>query len=218
MGKLIKMLVGVLLLPLCIGAALALWRLLPALGRADTVWIPLAAGAAVWLLIYIVFPRPMWLYVFGHELTHAVWTWCLGGRVRNIKVSSEGGHVMTSKTNFFVALAPYFFPFYVVLVVVLFLLARLVLPWDRLEDWFFGGLGAAYAFHLTLTGHILKTRQSDITEHGYIFSTVIIFLGNVCVLLLSIPLLTSTPTIPTAFSWCWEETFRVIHSIRGWLV
>ncbi len=217
MLKFLKMVIGILLLPLCVGAASAVWRMLPGLGRADTVWIPVVAGAAVWGLVYILFPRPMWLYVAGHELTHAVWTWCFGGRVRNIKVSSEGGHVMTSKTNFVIALAPYFFPFYAVVVVGVFLLARLMWPWDRLELWFLALLGAAYAFHLTLTAHILKTRQSDITEHGYIFSAAIIFIGNVLVLLLGIPLLTSAPTVPTALSWCWEGTVQVIQSIQGWV-
>ena len=125
---------------------------------------------------------------------------------------------MTSKTNFVIALAPYFFPFYVVMLVMLFLLAQLVLPWERLGVWFLGCLGAAYAFHLTLTGHILRTRQSDITEHGYVFSAAVIFLGNISVLLIGIPLLTSTPTIPTAFAWYWENTFQVIQTIHGWIV
>ena len=217
MGKLVKMIIGLLLLPLCIGAASAVCRILVASGRTEAVWVPLAAGAACWGLIYILFPRPMWLYVAGHELTHAVWTWLFGGQVRRMNVSSKGGHVEVSKTNFVIALAPYFFPFYVVLVVGLFLFGRLALPWDRLEVWFLCSLGAAYAFHVTLTGHILKKRQSDITEHGYLFSGVIIFIGNVLVLLLGIPLLTSNPTLPTAFLWCWEGTVDVIQSVRGWM-
>jgi hypothetical protein len=192
--------------------------MLMALDRSDTLWIPLAAGAAAWLLVYLLCPRPMWFYVLGHELTHAVWTWVCGGRVGRIRVTSNGGHVMTSKTNFLIALAPYFFPFYVVAVVVLFLLGRLFLPWEQLEVWFLGLLGVAYAFHVTLTLHILKTRQSDITENGYLFSTVIIFIGNVSVLLLGIPLLTSNPTLPVAFAWCWEATVQVVQSVHGWIV
>lgn len=217
MVKFVKMVVGLLLLPLCIGAASALWRVVQEFGRVDKIWVPLAAGAVAWVVVYLLFPRPMWLYVAGHELTHAVWTWCCGGRVGTIKVSSEGGHVMTSKTNFVIALAPYFFPFYVVLVVLLFLLGRLALPWDRLELWFLALLGAAYAFHVTLTSHILKSRQSDITEHGYIFSAAIIFIGNVLVLLLGIPLLTSHPTIRTTLLWCWQDTVQVVQFVHGWV-
>jgi hypothetical protein len=50
-------------------------------------------------------------------------------------------------------------------------------------------LGAAYAFHLTLTWHALQTEQTDVTSQGHFFSAVIIWLGNVAVLLLGLPLL-----------------------------
>jgi hypothetical protein len=44
-------------------------------------WVPLLAGVALWLLLYNTLPRPMWLYVFGHELTHALCAWCFGAKV-----------------------------------------------------------------------------------------------------------------------------------------
>jgi hypothetical protein len=211
------MILGLLLLPLCLGTAAAVWQLLQTTGSADTTWVPLLAGALCWGVIYMLLPRPMWVYVAGHELTHAFWTWLFGGRVQKLKVSARGGHVVVSKSNFVIALAPYFFPFYAVLVVVLFLLARLVLPWALLEVWFLLLLGAAYAFHVTLTGHILKTRQSDITEHGYIFSGSIIFLGNAVVLLVAIPLLTTSPGMATAFQWSLGATLQVLKSCRHWI-
>jgi hypothetical protein len=124
---------------------------------------------------------------------------------------------MVSKSNFLIALAPYFFPFYAVLVVILFLGARLVISWAQLEVWFLLLLGAAYAFHITLTGHILKTHQSDLSGHGYLFSAVVIFLGNIGVLMLAIPILTGTPPLPTALQWCWEDTVHLIRSIPGWI-
>ncbi len=34
-----------------------------------------------------------------------------GGQVKKMKVTSKGGHVVISKTNFVIALAPYFFRF-----------------------------------------------------------------------------------------------------------
>jgi hypothetical protein len=45
--KWIKFIIAVLLLPVCAGAARALWLVLRAGYGADTVWIPLLAGAAV---------------------------------------------------------------------------------------------------------------------------------------------------------------------------
>lgn len=175
------------------------------------MWLPLLCGAGGWLGIYILLPKPMWVYVVGHELTHAVWTWAMGGRVKKFKVSSKGGHVVVTKSNFLIALAPYFFPLYAVLVVAGFVCGRLLWNWHGYEGCFFVLLGAAYAFHVTLTWHILKSSQTDITEQGYLFSTVVIFLGNVSLLLLAIPLLSQKAGVLTALGW-WasatEEVFR----------
>jgi hypothetical protein len=50
-------------------------------------------------------------------------------------------------------------------------------------------LGATYTFHILLTWYILHTRQPDIISQGYLFSAVIIFVGNALVLLLGLPYL-----------------------------
>src|SRR5438552_16436943 len=126
MPKWVKTIIAILLLPLCIGVANALALVLRASGGANTVWVPMLAGAACWLVIYLLLPKPMWIYVFGHELTHALWAWLFGGRVQRFKATPDGGHVVVSKTNFFIALAPYFFPLYAAIVVALFSVGHLV--------------------------------------------------------------------------------------------
>ncbi len=211
MPKWLKLILAVLLLPACLGAAEALWRVVRASGGADTTWVPLLAGAGCWLTVFLLLPKPMLLYVFGHELTHALWTWLFGGKVQKLKASAQGGHVVVSKTNFLIALAPYFFPLYVVLVVLVFSLGNLLWNWRSLRVWFHLLVGAAYAFHATLTWHILETDQSDVSGQGYLFSAVVIFLGNAAVLLLGLPLLTQQVDLLTAMHWWLEGTGRVAH-------
>ena len=213
MPKWVKMLVAIALLPLCIGAVRALWMVIQRSGSADTTWVPLLAGAACWVVIYLLLPKPMWIYVLGHELTHAIWAWLFGAQVRKLKVTSDGGHVVITKTNFLIALAPYFFPLYAVLVVAAFSVGRLIWDWRNFLAVFHLFLGAAYSFHVTLTVHILKTQQSDITQQGYLFSAVVIFLGNISVLLLGIPLLASKVGVWTAMGWWLECTGAVFHRI-----
>jgi hypothetical protein len=210
--KWIKFFIAILLLPVCAGAARALWLVLRAGYGADTVWIPLLAGAACWIVIFLLLPKPMWIYVLGHELTHALWTWLFGGTVKKMKVTSKGGHVVISKTNFLIALAPYFFPLYAVIVIGTFALGRFFWGWPLF--WFHLLVGAAYAFHVTLTFYTLKTRQSDITSQGYLFSAVIIFLGNVCVLLFGIPLLTARVGILNSLGWWAESTGMIFHWLQ----
>ncbi len=212
MPKWIKLIVAILLLPICGGAAMALLKVLHACGSADTAWIPLLAGAACWIVIFLILPKPMWIYVLGHELTHALWTWLFGGTVKKMKVTSSGGHVVISKTNFLIALAPYFFPLYAVIVIGVFALGRFFWGWPLV--WFHLLVGAAYAFHVTLTFYTLKTRQSDITSQGYLFSAVVIFLGNVCVLLFGIPLLTARVGILNSLGWWAESTGMIFHWLQ----
>lgn len=214
MPKWIKLIIAVLLLPFCVGAARALWLVLRACGGADTTWIPFLGGAACWFVIFLLLPKPMWIYVFGHELTHALWAWFFGGQVKKIKVTSKGGHVLISKTNFLIALAPYFFPLYAALVVGLFAVGNLMFDWHGYLVWFHLLVGAAYAFHVTLTYHVLRTRQSDITSQGYLFSAVVIFLGNVSVLLFGIPLLTARVGLLNALGWWLESAGMIFHWLQ----
>ena len=214
MPKWVKLIIAIVLLPVCAGAARALWQVLRAGYGADTVWVPLLAGAACWVVIFFMLPKPMWIYVFGHELTHALWAWLFGGQVKKIKVTSSGGHVVISKTNFVIALAPYFFPLYAALVVVGFAVGHWIWNWHGYLVYFHLIVGAAYAFHLTLTFHVLQTRQSDITSQGWLFSAVVIFLGNICVLLLGIPLLTARVGILDSLGLWLEYTGQVLEWLQ----
>ena len=213
MPKWLKFILGILLLPVCIGAAAALSRVVSATGNAHTFWVALLGGAACWLTVFLLLPRPMLLYVFGHELTHVLWTWLFGGKVKKFKARASGGHVVVSKSNFLIVLAPYFFPLYAVIVVVIFALARLLLTNPVHAIWFHLLLGAAYSFHVTLTWHILQTRQTDITSQGWLFSAVVIFLGNISVLLIGLPLLTARVKLGVAMGWWLHDSAEVVFRL-----
>jgi Peptidase M50B-like len=215
MPKWVKFILAILLLPLCYGAAQALWMVLRASGQATNFWVAFAAGVGCWVVIYLLLPKPMLVYVFGHELTHALWAWLFGGKVKKFKASSNGGHVVVTKSNFLICLAPYFFPLYVALVVLVFGIGHLIWNWKPYLVWFHLLLGSAYAFHLTLTWHILKTEQSDITSQGYLFSGVIIFLGNIGVLLVGLPLLATKVDLLTVFGWWGKNTWAVVMKLKG---
>ncbi len=217
MPKWFKLILGIALLPLCVGATQALIRVAQTAEDATVVWVPMLAGAACWVIIFAMLPKPMWIYVLGHESTHALWTWLSGGRVKRMKVSSRGGHVAVTKTNFVITLAPYFFPLYAALVFVVFAAGDVAWGWRRFAVWFHLLIGATYAFHVTLTWHVLKTRQSDLTSEGYLFSFAIIWLGNAVVLLFGLPLLTTRVSVFTALSWWLESSGRVVARLAHWI-
>jgi hypothetical protein len=217
MLKWIKIAIAILLLPACIGVTQALFRVIQSSGKAQTIWIATLAGTACWLVIYLMLPKPMRLYVFGHELTHVLWTWAFGGKVKRFRATAKGGHVVVTKNNFLITLAPYFFPIYTVAVIALFGVGRLIWDWTPYVVYFHFFVGVTYAFHVTLTFHILKQRQSDITEQGYLFSAAVIWLSNATILLVGIPLLTGQVGIVRAFGWGWLETGKILQRLSALL-
>jgi hypothetical protein len=190
LSKIFKIILAFLLLPFCAGAVLVLYQVILKTGSAQKIWEAVFAGVLAWILIYAILPKPERIYVLGHELTHAIWSLGFGGKLKKMKVGADGGHVLITKSNFLTTLAPYFFPFYVVLTVIIFLIGNYFFNWTNYILWFYFLIGAMYAFHITLTYSTVKIHQPDIAEEGYIFSAVVIFLGNMIVLLIGIPLLT----------------------------
>lgn len=211
-----KTAIAILLLPVCLGTTQVIVDLVEATGNAESLWVAMLAGMACWLVIYLSLPKPMWAYVFGHELTHALWAYLFGGKVKRFRVTSKGGHVVVTKSNALIALAPYFFPIYAAGVTLAFLMGHWIWGWGQFMVWFHLVLGAAYAFHLTLTWCVLRTRQSDIVNQGYLFSAVVIWLGNAIVLVLGIPLLTQKIGVLTALGWCSSETGRLMMRLLQW--
>jgi hypothetical protein len=60
------------------------------------------------------------------------------------------------------------------------------------------GLGAAYAFHVTMTFVVLRIRQPDLVGEGLLFSASVIWLGNALIPLLALPVLAGAPGMATA--------------------
>ena len=150
-------------------------------------------GAVLWLIAFFGLPRPILIYVFGHELTHALWVWLMGGRVSQFRVGPDGGHVVTTKANFWIALAPYFFPIYSILTIAIYGGLSLFLnmqPYGRL---LYAVIGATWAFHFTFTCWMIPKNQTDLTDQGTFFSLVVIYLMNL--LLLSVMLILASRQI-----------------------
>lgn len=207
----LRPLIALVLLPVCWGCSAALLRVTMASTTQIPFWVALGTGGLVWWVLFLNLPKPMWIYVVGHELTHAVWTWVFGGRVKRFKATSTGGHVVITKSNFLITLSPYFFPLYALGWVALFAAANALWSLDRFLWVGHFGLGFLYAFHITLTVHILHTQQPDLQSEGVFFSIVIIWLGNVLTPLLILPAFLKAVGWGQVFGWCLDET---LHALR----
>lgn len=162
------------------------------LWAAEQFWF-FSLGVVLWLIAFFGLPRPLLVYVFGHELTHAVWVLLMGGRVSNFSVRRDGGHIVTNRNNFWISLAPYFFPLYSIIAIAVYGALSLFMnvpPFGRL---LYAIIGITWAFHFTFTCWMIPKSQTDLTDHGTFFSLVIIYLMNL--LLLSAMLVVASPEI-----------------------
>src|SRR4051812_42373268 len=189
----VKFVIALFLLPICgiltqtFFTAFARATVAGRLWAAEEFWF-FSLGAVLWLIAFFGLSRPILVYVFGHELTHAIWVWMMGGRVSRFRVSRDGGHIVTNRTNFWIALAPYFFPLYSILVIGIYGLLSLfmdVRPYGRL---LYALIGVTWAFHFTFTCWMIPKNQTDLSDHGTFFSLVIIYLMNLTLLMVMLVL------------------------------
>lgn len=184
-----RLVAGLALIPLCVAVISALLDLLRGLaGDSGRLFSPealwLGIGYTLWLVLWFTLPQPARAYVMAHELTHALWALLFGARIRKMRVSATGGSVSLSKTNLLITLAPYFFPFYTVLVLLLrWLVGCFVQPVPLPYVWLFL-VGLTWGFHLCFTVQSLLTRQPDILEYGRILSYAVIYIFNMLGILL----------------------------------
>ena len=197
----VKFVVAFFLLPLC---ALLSQTFFTSFARAtvtERLWAGeefwfFSLGAVLWLIAFFGLPRPLLIYVFGHELTHALWVWMMGGRVSRFKVGRDGGHIVTDKNNFLIALAPYFFPLYSILALAIYGALSLFFNLQGYGQLLYAVVGLTWAFHLTFTCWMIPKNQSDLRDNGTFFSLVVIYLINLT--LLSAMLITVSPHLTFA--------------------
>jgi len=183
MSRFFRLAAGLALIPLCVATTLALLDVMRGIAggsgelfSSQALW--LGAGYALWLAMWFILPQPVRAYVMAHELTHALWALLFGARIRKMRVTAAGGSVSLSKTNLLITLAPYFFPFYTVLVLLLrWVVERFVQPVPLPNVWVFL-VGLTWGFHLCFTVQSLLTRQPDILEYGRVLSYAVIYLFN----------------------------------------
>ncbi|HEY2801739.1 MAG TPA: hypothetical protein VGI85_14200 [Chthoniobacterales bacterium] len=197
----VKFIVALFLLPVCailsqtFFTAFARAAVVERLWAGEEFWF-FSLGALLWLIAFFGLPRPLLVYVFGHELTHALWVWLMGGRVSRFRVARDGGHILTDKNNFWIALAPYFFPLYSLLVLAVYGLLSLFVNLQSFAQLLYALLGVTWAFHLTFTCWMISKNQSDLSDNGTIFSLVMIYLMNL--LLLGAMLIIASPRLTFA--------------------
>ncbi len=150
---------------------------------ARTIWgdlnliTPFLWGFAAYTLAwYLLLRRPIMGSAFStleHELTHALFALLSGHRVRGIRITWNSGGEMTSVGgyNWLIYIAPYFFPTFSVL----FMLLLALLSLGTTTRFLFG---ATTAYHLLSTIKETHLGQTDLKRAGYLFSLLFLPTAN----------------------------------------
>jgi len=218
--KLFKLGLAILLLPACAALTRTSWHVAQtvvasAMQNGRALGVAFATGYGLWLLVFATLPRPTRTYVLGHELTHAIWAWLMGARVGGLRVGKHGGQVRTSKTNWAITLAPYFFPFYAMLFLALFFVAHVIWGLDRYFWVLFFLVGLGWSFHVTFTFVMLLTvSQPDVQSQGKVFSAVVIYAMNLVTMLVTTAALAQSVRFGAVGHWL----LRDLITTYGWTI
>lgn len=183
-NKIIKFFYGVILLPLCYVIFHTLIFVIKNIEFSNYIVKPFFIGCGTYLVIHILLYKPIKLYVIGHELAHVISAYLCGANVKNIKVGSSYGRVNVDKVNTFIALSPYFVPFYSLIVIILWGIIKYLFKVNIYVGYFMFFLGLTIMFHFVLTIYALSLGQQDLKISGWLFSVVVIFIVNCLILIL----------------------------------
>ena len=181
MKKTLRFLLGLAAVPIAVIASIVLYHqvgLVQQLSKNQSYFL---AGIVIYLVVHSIFYKPAYLYILGHESTHALFTWLCGGRVTSFRATFRGGRVTTTKSNFLITLGPYFFPVYTVLISCAYFFVSLFSETGRPASVFIFLIGFSWAFHIVLTIYFIKMEQPDIMKMGTLFSIVLIYVINLII-------------------------------------
>jgi hypothetical protein len=180
--------------------------------------VAFTAGFILYFPIHFLLYKPVLSHVLAHELTHALAALAMGGKVTEIHATHSGGSAVTSKSHFFISMAPYVFPLYTVLALGLYAIAA-----PAFKIYLIGLVGFTYAFHWVLTVYSLSHHQPDLDEGGVVFSLIFIFTANMIVWMLLFSLiwpdvLSLSGAMSGTFHWCLKlarDLFQLAHPITS---
>ncbi len=182
--KYLRIVIGFLLVPLVISLGTELFNYsVELLSKVSVSTLPFWFGVLGYFVFQIIFDKPIKTYVFGHELTHLIFGLLAGAKVKGFKVSDSGGSVHLTKTGLIIALSPYFFPIYTIILAGVYWALSAFLDVSAFNPYFIFLAGFTISFHLYLTFYAISRGQSDLKQFGVFFSLVLVLMINCCVLI-----------------------------------
>ena len=139
-------------------------------------------GFVLFLIIYYLIGAPVRSYIVAHELSHVIFAFLTGVKVKNLSIKKYKSFVKTSGSNVFISLGPYILPFYSIIIILIYKIILFFTQELKITTVIFYLLaGAGYSFHILTTIHYLRYDQPDMKRYGYFFSITFVVLWIVVI-------------------------------------
>ena len=203
----IKFVIGVLTIPVAIAATISFCRNLTLVNEFAHSLSAFTYGIVAYVVLHLLFYKPTYVYVLGHEAVHAGLAWLFGGKIKSFKASKEGGEVATDKSNFIIELSPYFIPIYAIIITIVYFV--IVSSYNISGSTFVFLIGFALAFHIISTVEVMKMKQPDILKSGSFFSIIIVYVLNIIIISLIFSLVFPSFSIKKFFIDSWTVSRNI---------
>lgn len=190
-GQVIRTVVGVLLIPLCVAAAITFGRVaLVAEAKGYQVVVALLLGVVTYVLLFIFFYRSIVKTFFSKEPVTMMWSTVTGYKLaaqpQETPSSEPPTDIKGRRVPLWAVMVPYLVPIYTVAGVLVVWIVKLILG-GRFSDSTYRivqafVMGLTYAFHVFLVSHDIREKNPHLRAAGYLFTLVLLFLVNVQIL------------------------------------
>lgn len=222
MRSAIKNIASLVLIPLNIASLQALAVFLPAFSLRNSEFIFFSGGLVLCAALYFKFPDKFSApYIFAHEITHAIFGLFLGNKIKKISIKKNSGYVLFGqRTGFMVAMAPYIFPFYAMLIAFVYFSLSFIFDMAKFRNYFLLTEGFFLSFHILKTISIMTTSvQSDFKQtRKPFFAYMSVLAINILFLALILKMLFPYKIILKAFFLTSINNFSLILSYIWFLI
>jgi hypothetical protein len=211
MMRIIKLIVGILAIPIMFGVTYAFYTNIVTVSQLSGILSYFVWGIVSYVFLHLLFYKPTFFYVIGHEAVHAAFAWAMGGKINSFTVNKEGGSVSTDKSNTFIELSPYFVPIYAIILMAIYFVISYSYKINGAA--FIYLIGFALAFHVVMTIEVMKVRQPDILKSGYLFSIVFVYVLNIIIIALLFSLMFRSFSVKHFFIDSWLASKSVYVAV-----
>lgn len=211
MMRIVKLVVGILAIPVMFGVTYAFYTNIVTVSQLSGILSYFVWGIVSYVFVHLLFYKPTFFYVLGHEAVHALFSWVMGGKINSFTVNKEGGSVSTDKTNTFIELSPYFVPVYAIILMAIYFVISYSYKINGAA--FVYLIGFTLAFHVIMTIEVMKIRQPDILKSGYLFSIVFVYVLNIIIIALLFSLMFRSFSAKMFFIDSWNASKMVYMAV-----